>query len=192
MSSKERLLKAGLELFYRHGIHPVGLDRILIHAGVTKTTFYNYFESKETFVCEVLDVFADQLLKQIDVPLDWQNDEELKARLLGIFNAWDHLQLDKTFRGCLLIAAAVASGDPHDPARERAIRHKHRVFEAIEKLARVANFRNARQFATRFGLILDSSLIARQLNGEPQMATESLQMAEQLIASAISERNSKN
>jgi AcrR family transcriptional regulator len=190
MSTQERLVEAGLELFHRHGVHPVGLDRILMHAGVTKTTFYKYFESKEIFVCSVLDLFADQLLQQIDVSTEWQNDQELKSQLLGIFNAWDNLQYDKTFRGCLLIAAGVASSDPHDPARGRAIHHKRRILKAVETIARHANFLNPPRFAARFVAILDSSLIARQLYGDHQEAKETYLMAEQLVAGTITERGS--
>ena len=195
MSSQERLLDAGLELFHRFGIYPVGLDRILTHAGVTKTTFYKYFESKEAFVCAVLDRFADQLLQQINasqsgLSQNGQSDSEFKSQLLSIFNAWDNLQYDKTFRGCLLISAGVASGDPHDPARETAIRHKRRLLAAIEKIASRAKFHDASRFAARFGAILDSSLVSRQLYGDQQEAKETFQMAEQLITASIQERNS--
>jgi AcrR family transcriptional regulator len=192
MSSHERLLEAGLELFHRFGIYPVGLDRILAHAGVTKTTFYKYFESKEAFVCAVLDRFANQLLQQIEIPQDGRNDSETRSLLLGIFGAWDNLQYDRTFRGCLLISAGVASGDPHDPARETAVRHKRQVLKAIETIASGARFHDAPRFAARFGAILDSSLVSRQLYGDQQEAKETYQMAEQLIAASIDERNSKN
>jgi AcrR family transcriptional regulator len=179
MSSQERLLDAGLELFHRHGIHPVGLDRILSHAGVTKTTFYKYFETKEAFVCAVLDVFATQLIKQIDALPNGPEDAEFKDQLLGIFSAWDNLQYDKTFRGCLLIAAGVASSDPHDPARTTAIRNKRRVLEIIEQSAKHAKINNPARFAARLGALLDSSLIARQLYGDQLEAEETLQMAEE-------------
>ncbi len=192
MSSQERLLEAGLELFHRFGIYPVGLDRILAHADVTKTTFYKYFVSKEAFVCAVLDRFADQLLRQINVSHNGQSESEPKSQLLAIFSAWDNLQYDNTFRGCLLISAGVASGDTNDPARETAIRHKRRVLEATEKIASRAKFHDAPRFAARLGAILDSSLVSRQLYGEQQEARETFQMAEQLIAASINERDSRN
>jgi AcrR family transcriptional regulator len=189
MTSQERLIEAGLELFHRHGIHPVGLDRILMHAGVTKTTFYKYFESKEAFVCAVLDEFAAKLLKQIDLTAEAPNDDEVRTRLLAMFQAWDHLQYDKTFRGCLLIAAGVASGDPRDPARAAATRHRRQVMGAIENFARKAGFKAPDRFAARYGAVLDSSLLARQFYGDQREARETLLMAEELIASAVSERD---
>jgi AcrR family transcriptional regulator len=189
MTSQERLIEAGLELFHRHGIPPVGLDRILLHAGVTKTTFYKYFESKEAFVCAVLDEFAAQLLKQINLAQEAQDDDEVRPRLLGLFQAWDNLQYDKAFRGCLLIAAGVASGDPNDPARVAATRHRRQVLAAIENFTRSAGFKNCPRFAIRYGAILDSSLLARHFYGDEREAEETLLMAEELIASALRERD---
>lgn len=189
MSSQQRLIQAGLELFHRHGIQPVGLDSILRQAGVTKTTFYKYFDSKDAFVCAVLDEFAAKLLRQIDLSLDQPNDEEIKTHLLAMFEAWDHLQYDKTYRGCLLIAAGVANGDPHDPARARATHYRRQVMNAIENFARNAGFRSPGRFAARYGAILDSSLLARQFYGDDREAAETRRMAEELIASAIDERD---
>src|SRR3982751_6993842 len=46
-TGRERLVAAAIELFYRHGFGAVGIDRVISTAGVTKTTFYKHFESKD-------------------------------------------------------------------------------------------------------------------------------------------------
>src|SRR6476659_6852995 len=46
-TGRERLVAAAVELFYRHGFGAVGIDRVIETAGVTKTTFYKHFESKD-------------------------------------------------------------------------------------------------------------------------------------------------
>src|SRR5215471_19628498 len=46
-NGRERLVAAAVELFYRHGFGAVGIDRVIAAAGVTKTTFYKHFESKD-------------------------------------------------------------------------------------------------------------------------------------------------
>jgi AcrR family transcriptional regulator len=38
VSARERLLAAASELFYGDGVHTVGVDRIVEHAGVAKAT----------------------------------------------------------------------------------------------------------------------------------------------------------
>src|SRR5439155_4205066 len=46
-TGRERLVAAAVELFYRQGFGAVGIDQVIATAGVTKTTFYKHFESKD-------------------------------------------------------------------------------------------------------------------------------------------------
>jgi len=191
MSTRERLIRAGLDLFHRHGIHPVALDRILQQAGVTKTTFYNYFESKEDFACAVIDRFGEELHQRIQFRGEVSRDsgshsQDVKRHLLNVFDAWNSLFDRESFRGCMLVSAGVASGDLHDPARQAAIKHKQALLHIYEDLAKQAGIKNPTQFATRFGLLVDGALIARHLYGDRNEAAEAHKMAEQLIDSALS------
>lgn len=54
-SSRERLIQIADRLFYEHGFHAIGIDRVISEVGVTKTTFYNHFESKDDLILAVLD-----------------------------------------------------------------------------------------------------------------------------------------
>lgn len=180
-STREDLIRAGLDLFHRHGIHLVGLDRILQKAGVTKTTFYNYFESKETFACAVIDRFGEELHARIVRRFDAPHADEVKRHLLQIFDVWDKLSTGKSFRGCLLVGAGVASGDRNDPARQAAIKNKRMLLKAYQELAAFAGIRNPARFATRFGLLVDGALIARHLYDDRAEAEEARKMAEKLI-----------
>src|SRR4051812_35762112 len=46
-NGRERLILKAIDLFYTHGFNAVGVDQIIDAAGVTKTTFYKHFESKD-------------------------------------------------------------------------------------------------------------------------------------------------
>ncbi|MEO1367722.1 MAG: TetR family transcriptional regulator C-terminal domain-containing protein [Acidobacteriota bacterium] len=65
-SSRERLLGAGRELFWRRGFHDVGLNQILKAAEVPKGSFYHHFESKEAFGRHVVEEFAAESLAVLD------------------------------------------------------------------------------------------------------------------------------
>src|SRR5262245_49869827 len=54
--TREKILFTALDLFYRHGFHEVGIDRVIAAVGVTKTTFYNHFESRDHLILEALGV----------------------------------------------------------------------------------------------------------------------------------------
>src|SRR6202048_3519889 len=51
---RERILAAARELFYRRGIHAVGVDAIAEAAGTNKMTLYRHFASKDALVAACL------------------------------------------------------------------------------------------------------------------------------------------
>src|SRR5258707_14008328 len=54
VAPRERILEAALDLFYRHGIHAVGVDAIAEAAATNKMTLYRHFDSKDLLVAECL------------------------------------------------------------------------------------------------------------------------------------------
>jgi len=58
--TRDRLLAVGLSLFSRQGYHGTGIKDITDSAGVPKGSFYNYFESKEGYMAEIIRHYGDQ------------------------------------------------------------------------------------------------------------------------------------
>src|SRR5664279_4910680 len=54
-SARERLMTAADELFYEEGVHTVGIDRVIEHAGVAKGSLYNTFGSKDELIRAYLE-----------------------------------------------------------------------------------------------------------------------------------------
>ena len=57
---RERILAAARALFYRRGIHVVGVDAIAEAAGTNKMTLYRHFPSKDELVAEYLRQSASE------------------------------------------------------------------------------------------------------------------------------------
>src|SRR5690606_5655354 len=55
LNTRDRLIFTALDLFYRGGFHAVGVDQIIAEVGVTKTTFYNHFSSKDELVLAAVE-----------------------------------------------------------------------------------------------------------------------------------------
>src|SRR6202166_424711 len=51
---RDRIFETACELFYRHGIHGVGVDEIAAEAGSNKMSFYRSFASKDALVTAYL------------------------------------------------------------------------------------------------------------------------------------------
>jgi TetR/AcrR family transcriptional repressor of nem operon len=59
-SKKDQILWAGLEIMKTHGYNGTSVKDIVDAAGVPKGSFYNYFDSKESFAVEALEAVASE------------------------------------------------------------------------------------------------------------------------------------
>jgi TetR/AcrR family fatty acid metabolism transcriptional regulator len=65
MRTKERIIKAALDLFSKKGFTNVSMDEIKDKAGVAKGTLYYYFKDKMELFNSACNYFSDQIEKEI-------------------------------------------------------------------------------------------------------------------------------
>ena len=107
----ERLLDAGLHLFLRQGYNGTGVQQIADRAGVPKGSFYNHFESKETFAAAIVDRFAQYNRRQWQRVLRSAPPEPMAAiRHIFAYMFVHHEQVAASPTGCLVgnLAAEIA------------------------------------------------------------------------------------
>lgn len=83
---REDLLQKGIDLLVKHGYHGTGLKKILDTVEVPKGSFYNYFESKEQFVAEIIDHYSQTMLGKLDAFIEHAGDDPVAA-IRGIYTA---------------------------------------------------------------------------------------------------------
>ncbi len=104
MTSQEtrtRLLEIALDLIWQSNYNTVGVNEICKQAGVTKGSFYHYFDSKATLFCEATDYYwktakltLDEIFSPINPPL-----EQLKQFIQFIFSRKFN-ESDNSVKGC--------------------------------------------------------------------------------------------
>ena len=103
-SSKERLIRAALELFYARGYSAVGTKELCERAGVNKGTFYHFFKSKTDLAIAALDAYHRQAKANFSVVAN--SDLSALGKLERVFEiqleAYRSLSHDGCFRGCLM------------------------------------------------------------------------------------------
>jgi TetR/AcrR family transcriptional regulator, transcriptional repressor for nem operon len=120
---RDNLVKAGLRLFHAGGYAGTGIDDIAGAAKVPKGSFYNHFDSKETFGADVVDAFFERVLETSRVYL---LDERLGPldRLKAYFDdRTNALRSAGYVRGCLLGNFGLEIGDHSAPIRQRIAAH---------------------------------------------------------------------
>jgi AcrR family transcriptional regulator len=185
--TRERLLDAAAVLFYEHGFHAVGLDRILAEVGVTKTTFYNHFESKDALVVAVLEDRDALDLQALRDELA-RAGSDARERLLLVFDVLDAWFRDEGFQGCLFINAAAQYPNPNDPVHVAALRHGENLGRLLAELAREAGAAEPEVLARQLGLLVAAAISARHLGLDPDAARTSRRMAEVLVDAAVGAR----
>jgi AcrR family transcriptional regulator len=185
----EHLVNVALRLFYTHGFHATGIDRILDEAGVAKMTLYKHFRSKDQLILAALkkrdEVFREWLTTAME-----QAGKDPKAKMLAMFDAlddWFHGRALGTlgFHGCAFIKAAGEFDSFDHPAHIASAEHKQLIVDYIAGLARAAGARDPEKLAEQLALLKEGAIVTAQIRGIEDVAQQAKQIAKQIIDAAV-------
>ncbi|CAN5396708.1 TetR/AcrR family transcriptional regulator [soil metagenome] len=180
-NARDRLLDTAINLFYANGFHAVGLDAILEETGVTKTTFYKYFDCKEDLIVAAIQTRDAWEGAAWDRAVRQLAGDDPRARLLGYFDVMDIWFNDPSFGGCIFINAAAEFSDPRDPAHQAAAAYKARSRALFRDLAAQAGANEPETLADLYTAILEGTLIMRHVHNRNDAARVVRPMVEQLL-----------
>jgi AcrR family transcriptional regulator len=181
-NARERILLTAYDLFARHGIRAVGVDRIVAESGVAKTTLYRHFASKDDLVVAAL-ALREELWTH-----DWLQREVEKregpaaARLLAVFDVFGEWFRTDDYEGCLFTRALLEAGDRTTPPAVASIAALARIRAWLADLAAEAGVSDPAQFASQWQLLMLGSIV-KATTGDTEAATEA-----RLVASLMLER----
>ena len=157
-SPRERILAAASRLFYMHGFHATGIDRIIAEASVAKMSLYQHFGSKDELVAVFLerrdDYWCDWLAGRVSALATAP-----RARLLAVFDALGEWFESPDFRGCAFINAAVEFPDVKHSARVASKGHKERVHAYLKSLAEAAKLSQPAELAAQLALLVEGAIV---------------------------------
>jgi AcrR family transcriptional regulator len=180
-STRERLVGAAGDLFYRDGFHAVGLDRLLDTVGVTKTTFYNHFESKEQLILEVLKHHDRWWRESFQQMLRDIGGDEPAGQLRAVPDALEALFRTDSFNGCIFVNVSVEFPLPHDPIHQAAMEHKHMMEMILRDLALRARARDPVALAEQLSMIMEGAYVTRQVTRNDRTAEIARRTADALF-----------
>jgi AcrR family transcriptional regulator len=177
----DRLLAAATDLFGKHGIRAVGIDRILREADCAKASLYSSFGSKDALVIAYLtelDVadrnrFA-QAIESVTDPV---------ARVLMFFDLAHSKGLRHDYPGCLYSSAASEfPGVRFEPIDE----HRRWVRATLSGLLKTAGVRRPASLARQIQLLYDGALVASKVEQSVEPIRFGRGLAEDAIVRARS------
>ncbi len=179
--SKEReLVEKAMAVFYRHGFAATGMDRLVGETGISKTSMYKYFGTKEGLIVAVLkwrdEQFCNWLFGRIEALA-----KTPQARMLALFDALGEWFAEPGFQGCLFIKAAAEFQQKGDPVRREALAHKRLLYRYLRKLAKAAGVADPSLTAQQLLLLKDGAIVAAEMGYNKSAARDARQMAETLL-----------
>jgi AcrR family transcriptional regulator len=181
--ARARILGSAYELFSRHGIRAVGIDRIIAEAHVAKATLYRHFPSKQALVIAFLD------MRERRWTHEWlEARTELLAprpqdRVLAVFDALDEWFHRSDYEGCSFINTLLEVDESDNPIHRAAVRHLGVLRETLQRYAEQAGARNPQEMSYRMQILLMGAIVSAA-RGDLEAARRARAFAELLLESS--------
>lgn len=130
--SKEDIMAVGQELFRKQGYHNVGINDILKESDIPKGSFYNFFDSKESFAVEVIDAYGDMSRGIIRSFLETDEPNAMKRLKAFYSNILMANEMDGYDAGCLINGISNEVGGQNDVLAEVSNRNFESWLDIIE------------------------------------------------------------
>jgi AcrR family transcriptional regulator len=159
VSARERILATASVLFYREGIRAIGVDTVVAQSGVSKTSLYRLFESKD----ELIAAFATEQDRLFWVR--WDRIEEqyaddpralLEALLSGIAERIGR----PAFRGCPFFNLATEFPDKNHPGRVIARSNKEEMRARLTTIVAKLGMSDPSRTASQIALIINGAYVS--------------------------------
>lgn len=183
-SARDRIFDAARDLFYRQGIHAVGVDSIAQEAGATKMSLYRAFPGKDELVAECLRQSEQEFWRWWD-DLVAPHADDPRAALLALFDAQTRKQKAPEHRGCPIANAAIELTEAGHPAREVVLGYNREKRKRLRELCRRLGATAPDVLADSLQLLMDGACVSRITLGATGPAANLHRAAAALIDAAI-------
>jgi len=180
ISPRERILSVASELFYRHGIRAIGVERIAEAAETNKVTLYRHFSSKDELVAEYLRRLAQEAKSSWD-RLEARHPADAPAQLRAWLKDMAAHVASGDERGCPLANAAVELPDKEHPARRVIEEFKTAQRERLIQLCAAAALSEPEMLADELFLLLEGARVTAQSMGSKGLGDRLVRMGEAMI-----------
>jgi AcrR family transcriptional regulator len=188
LSARQRLIESAIELFYQEGIRAIGIDTVVARSGVSKSSLYRTFASKD----ELIAAFAEEQNRRF-----WQWWDETTTRHIGVprqqiealFEGIAEQIANPQFRGCPFINLATEFPDRQHPGTAIACTNKREVCKRLRVLTRALGARNPRRLSDQLALLIDGAYGHAVTLGAAGLRRDLIGLAKLLIDAQVGQRN---
>jgi AcrR family transcriptional regulator len=167
VSARERILATAGELFYREGIRAIGVDTVVEQSGVSKTSLYRLFESKDALIAAVAAEQNRLFWARWD-RVEEQHADDPRALLEALLSGIADRIGRPTYRGCPFCNLATEFPDKNHPGRVVAWSNKEELRARLATIVAKLGVSDPNRTASQIVLIINgayvTSLMAEQVD----------------------------
>ena len=162
---QEKILDTAIQLFYEKGLQAVGVDEIVLQAGIAKMTLYKYFLSKDQLILAVVERSEEKWWNWFTTEL-YQRSKLPKKQLLIIFDLLFSSFQETNYRGEPFINARIRVLDTMYPIFLASEKFINQLKEFILDKVKQANIPSPNQVAEQFILLIVGANILSNIDKE--------------------------
>lgn len=179
-TKRDELVRKALEIFYKNGFHATGMDKLAAETGVSKTSIYKHFRTKEDLILAALRLrdenFRNWLYRRMD-----EIGGTPGERLLAMYDALGEWFSERGYRGCMFIKASAEYQEADDAIHVQSTEHKRLLLEHVSGLCRSAGLAAPEDTARQLLILKEGAIVMAVLGYGPGAARDAKAAATRLI-----------
>ena len=181
VSARERILATASELFYREGIRAIGVDTVVERSGVSKTTLYREFESKDALIAAFITE-RDRVYWARWDRLEEQYAGDPRALLEALLSGIAQRIRRPGYRGCPFLNLATEFPDDDHPGRHIARRNKEEMRARLATIVAKLGVSDPNRTASQIALIINGAYAAGLMAEPTDLRGDLVDAAMKLLA----------
>jgi len=156
LSARERILATANEFFYREGVRAVGVDTVVERSGVSKTTLYRLFESKDALIA-AFAAERDRLNWEWWDRIEKQHADDPRALLEALLSEIARRIGGPAYRGCPFLNLATEFPDDNHPGQVAARANKKELRARLAAVVAKLGVSDPNRVASQMAMLINGA-----------------------------------
>ena len=183
-NKRDELVRNAKAIFYRNGFHATGMDMIVAETGISKTSMYKHFRTKDDLILATLrlrdEEFRNWLFRRMA-----EQDATPREQLLAMFDALGEWFDQPDFRGCMFIKASSEYQEAENAIHAQCTEHKRLLFDQLRDIAKAAGAVDPATLAQHLLLLKEGAIVTAHLGNRSGTIQNAKTAASALIEAAL-------
>jgi AcrR family transcriptional regulator len=181
VSARDRILATASDLFYREGIRAIGVDTVVERSGVSKTSLYRVFDSKDALI-SAFAAEKDRLFWAWWDDIEEKHAEDPRALLDALLSGIAKRIAHPAFRGCPFLNLMTEFPDDNHPGRVIARDNKEEMRARLATIVAKLGVGDPNRTASQIALLINGAYVTGLMAESADLKDDLVDAAMKLLA----------